>query len=50
MSLNGETTSWEESQRRLIAQDADLLQNFQILKYINGEHLSRTRIMTNLGD
>ena len=29
--------SWEESQRLLIAQDSDLLQQFQILKYINSE-------------
>lgn len=45
MSLNGETASWEETQRQLIAQDPDLLQVFQVLKYINGEHLS-PRIMT----
>jgi len=33
--MNGETMSWEESQRQLISQDPDLLQQFQVLKYIN---------------
>jgi len=35
MSLNEETASWEASQRQMIAQDLDLLQQFQVLKYIN---------------
>ena len=47
MSLNREVASWEETQRQLIAQDHDLLENFQVLKYINGEHLSRI-VMTDL--
>ena len=40
MPLNGETASWEESQRQLIAQDPDLLHSFQVIKYVNGEQLS----------
>ena len=47
MSLNGATASWEESQRQLIAQDTGLLENFQVLKYINGGCLST--IMTKAG-
>jgi hypothetical protein len=39
MSLNGETASWEESQRQLIVQDPNLLQHFHVIKYVNGEHL-----------
>lgn len=37
MPFNGETQSWEELQLKLIAQDAELLQNFQNLKYSNSE-------------
>ena len=48
MSIDGETASWEESQRQLIAQNINLLQSFQTLKYINGEHLSG--ITENVGD
>lgn len=46
--INGETVGWEESQRQLIAHDINLLQTFQIMKYINGEHLPRT--MANVRD
>jgi hypothetical protein len=50
MSFNGdsEMASWEESQRQLIAQDPHL-QNFQHIKYINGEHLSRIKANANGG-
>ena len=41
--VNEEALSWEESQRQLIAKDADLLHSFQVLKYINGERLSMIR-------
>ena len=40
-SLKAETASWEESQLQLIAQNPELLHNFQVLKYINGGHFSR---------
>ena len=46
--MNGDLTSWEESQRQLIGQDFDLLQQFQVLKYINSEHVST--IMADAGD
>jgi hypothetical protein len=36
----GETASWEDSQRQLIAKDINLLQSFQSLKYANGESQS----------
>jgi hypothetical protein len=36
----GETASWEDSQRQLIAKDTNLLQSFQTLKYVNGESQS----------
>ena len=37
-----ETATWEESQRQLVAQDLHLMQQFQLLKYINSEqHPSR---------
>lgn len=36
MLLNEERASWEEAQLQLIAQNTQLLQSFQNLKYANG--------------
>ena len=44
-----ETATWEESQRQLVAQDLHLMQQFQLLKYINSEQ-HPSRILEDVGE